>query len=70
MAGSEEVAPLATVKSLAESGAPAAPRSIIVNGRGAPFDVVARRPDLVEALAGFLLERLASPAGSSGDRSR
>ena len=70
MAGSEEEAPLATVKALAAPGEAAAPRSLVVEGPGAHFDLVTRRPDLVDVLSRFLVERLASPAGSAGARSR
>ena len=70
VAGTEEEAPLATVKALAAPGAPAAPQSILVDGRGAHFDLVARRPDLIDELTGFLADRLASPAGTDGVRSR
>jgi len=70
VAGSEEEGPLATVKALTAPGVIAAPRSIVADGDGAHFDLVARRPDLIEALAGFLAERLLPAPGTDGDRSR
>jgi len=69
LAGSEEGAPLATVKALAAPGSVAAPRSLVVDGHGAHFDLVARRPDLVDVVAGFLVGRLVPAAGSTGVQS-
>ncbi len=63
MAGSEEEAALSTVKALAAPGSPAAPRRLVVEGRGAHFDILAGRPDLLDAITGFLEERLESAPG-------
>jgi len=66
MAGSEEESALSTVKALAAPGSTLAARSMVVEGRGAHFDVVAGRPDLLDAIAGFLVDALVSPEAPGG----
>ena len=63
MAGSEEEPALSTVKTLAAAASPAARRGMIIDGRGAHFDILAGRPDLLDAIAGFLVDALVSPDG-------
>ena len=62
VAGSQEGAVLATVRTLAAPDGSRAPQSIVVDGPGAHFDLAARKPDLTTAVAGFLADRRVSGA--------
>ncbi len=67
IAGSEEVAPLATVRTLAASGDAGPPRSLIVEGPGAHFDLAGTDPGLIPKITSFLQVRLA-PQGDATSR--
>ena len=71
VAGSEEGSPLATLRDLASPVTSGAPRSMVVEGPGAQFDLAGTSPGLPAAVASFLKSRLAGPAreaGASGHR--
>ncbi len=68
VAGSEEGAPLATLRALAPDGEPGAPRTLVVDGPGAHFDLASTSPGLLGTLASFLGSRLAAQACAPGER--
>jgi len=67
IAGSEEGAPLATTRALAVPANGGAPRSLIVAGPGAHFELASTEPGLIATLVSFLEARLA-PQGRAADR--
>ena len=70
VAGSEEEAPLATVRTLAAPTAAGAPQSLVVEGPGSHFELAGASPALIGTVASFLRSRLAREAGASGAGSR
>src|SRR2546425_4302631 len=71
VAGSEEGTALATVRDIVAHAPSGTPRSLVVEGPGAQFDLARTSPGLPGAVASFLKSRLAGPvhaAGASGHR--
>jgi Flp pilus assembly protein TadD len=60
IAGSEEGTPLATLRALSAPDDGAAPRSLIVTGPGAHFDLASADPGLITTVVSFLEARLSS----------
>jgi Tfp pilus assembly protein PilF/dienelactone hydrolase len=66
VAGSEEEAPLATVRTLAAPTASGALQSLVVEGPGSHFELAGASPGLTGTIAAFLRSRLAREARASG----